>query len=162
MAIPNRGRGISDSRFSLRETGRNAGRDEGESASPGALPGEIRPSRGDAGEIDREATIPADDANLHAGAKIYSVHCAVCHGFPNQPPTAIAKGLFPRPPQLLPPKKGVTDDPVGETFWKVKNGIRLTGMPGFESSLSEPEMWQVSLFLLKADHLPSGVLESIR
>jgi hypothetical protein len=28
------------------------------------------------------------------------------------------------------------DDPVGVTFWKVQNGIRLTGMPGFKAALS--------------------------
>jgi thiosulfate dehydrogenase len=64
--------------------------------------------------------------------------------------------MFPQPPQLLPPKKGVTDDEVGETYWKVKNGIRLTGMPGFGSSLSDSEMWQVSLLLLHADKLPDS------
>ena len=32
--------------------------------------------------------------------------------------TAIAKGMFPKVPQLF-KGKGVTDDPVGETFWKV-------------------------------------------
>ena len=114
------------------------------------------------GEVGRKATIPTDESGLRAGAKIYGMHCAVCHGFPNEKPTAIAKGLFPRPPQLLPPKKGVTDDPEGEIFWKVKNGIRLTGMPGFQDSLSDQEMWQVSLFLLNADRLPVGILESVQ
>jgi hypothetical protein len=28
-----------------------------------------------------------------------------------------------RPPQLLPPGEGVTDDPFGATHWVVKNGI---------------------------------------
>jgi len=51
----------------------------------------------------------------------------------------------------------VTDDPVGESFWKVKNGIRLSGMPGFRESLSETQMWQVSALLAKADQLPPEV-----
>jgi mono/diheme cytochrome c family protein len=51
----------------------------------------------------------------------------------------------------------VTDDPVGESFWKVKNGIRLSGMPGFKQSLSEAQMWQVSALLAKADQLPPEV-----
>jgi mono/diheme cytochrome c family protein len=70
--------------------------------------------------------------------------------------------MFPHPPQLLPPKKGVTDDPVGEIYWKVKNGIRLTGMPGYVSSLSDNEMWQVSLLLLHADKLPEPALQVLR
>ena len=64
--------------------------------------------------------------------------------------------MFPPPPALF-KEKGVTDDEVGETFWKVKNGIRLTGMPGFESTLTDAEMWQVSLLLLKAHELPASV-----
>ncbi len=44
--------------------------------------------------------------------------------------------------------------PPGETYWKVANGIRLTGMPGFEKSLSPTEMWQLSLLLADADKLP--------
>jgi mono/diheme cytochrome c family protein len=54
--------------------------------------------------------------------------------------------MFPKPPQLM-KGKGVTDDPVGETYWKVKNGIRLTGMPGFGASMTDQQMWQVSLYL---------------
>ena len=70
--------------------------------------------------------------------------------------TAIARGEFPVPPQLF-PGKSVTDDPPGETFWKVANGIRLTGMPSFKQSLSETQMWQISLTLAKADKLPNSV-----
>jgi mono/diheme cytochrome c family protein len=53
--------------------------------------------------------------------------------------------------------KGVTDDPPGETYWKVANGIRLTGMPGFSQSLSPTEIWQISLMLANADKLPPSV-----
>lgn len=116
--------------------------------------------------MDREAGVPspvsADESNLTAGAHIYQAQCAVCHGQLGRPESAIAKGMFPRPPQLLPPKKGVTDDPIGEIYWKVKNGIRLTGMPGFSESLSETEMWQVSLVLLHAHDLPASVQPILR
>lgn len=107
-------------------------------------------------EAGKPSPVPADAANLLAGAKTYQAQCAVCHGHLGRAETAVAKGMFPRPPQLLPPKKGVTDDPVGEIYWKVKNGIRLTGMPGYSDSLSDTEMWQVSLLLLHADKLPEA------
>ena len=99
-------------------------------------------------EIGRHAPIPADDTNLLAGAKVYKGQCAVCHRLPDQPPGAIAKGMFPSPPPLFSPRKGVTDDPEGKIYWTVKHGIRLTGMPGFQESLSDTELWQVSLLLL--------------
>jgi thiosulfate dehydrogenase len=114
--------------------------------------------------IDKEAPksspIPASEATYAAGAKVYRDHCAVCHGLPGQEQTAIAKGQFPKPPELF-KRKGVTDDPVGETYWKVANGIRLTGMPGFIDSLSTEQMWQVSLFLLDRDKLPPTVLTAL-
>ena len=115
--------------------------------------------------IDKEAPksspIPASEANYAAGAKVYRDHCAVCHGLPGQEQTAIAKGEFPKPPELF-KGKGVTDDPVGETYWKVANGIRLTGMPGFDSSLNTEQMWQVSLLLLDADKIPSSVRTALQ
>jgi mono/diheme cytochrome c family protein len=64
--------------------------------------------------------------------------------------------MFPKPPQFL-QGHGVTDDPVGETYWKAKNGIRLTGMPGYGSSLSDQQLWQVSLLLAHADKLPASI-----
>jgi len=115
--------------------------------------------------IDKEAPksspVPASEAAYAAGAKIYREHCAVCHGLPGQEQTAIAKGEFPPPPELF-KRKGVTDDPVGETYWKVANGIRLTGMPAFSGSLSTEQMWQVSLFLLDRDTLPPTVMTALR
>jgi mono/diheme cytochrome c family protein len=110
--------------------------------------------------IDKEAPkvvpIQVSDENYTAGAKAYRTHCAVCHGVPGQPDTATSKGMFPKPPQLF-KGHGVTDDPPGETYWKVANGIRLTGMPAYTGSLNETEMWQVSLVLAHADKLPDQV-----
>jgi thiosulfate dehydrogenase len=108
-------------------------------------------------EMPGTVLIPANDANYLAGAQIYQQDCAVCHGLPGQHPTAIAKGMFPKPPQLF-HGKGVTDDPAQETYWKAANGIRLTGMPGFKGSLSDDQLWQVSLLLANADKLPAQAL----
>lgn len=106
-----------------------------------------------------------DATNLTAGARIYSERCAVCHGLHNRP-AAIGAHMFPDAPQLLeqhrnnPNVVGVSDDPVGETYWKVENGIRLTGMPSFKTQLSDPEMWQVSLFLANANKpMPPAALD---
>jgi mono/diheme cytochrome c family protein len=106
-------------------------------------------------EAPKDVPIQPDDANLTAGAKIYVDNCAFCHGLPNQASTPpAAKGMFPVPPQLFNPDDMVTDDPPGQTYWKVDNGIRMTGMPSFAKSLSQTQMWQVTLLLAKADKLP--------
>ena len=67
--------------------------------------------------------VSADETNLIAGAQLYREYCAVCHGLTRLPETAITRGMFPKPPQFF-QGHGVTDDPVGETYWVVKNGIR--------------------------------------
>jgi thiosulfate dehydrogenase len=121
-----------------------------------ALRTAIGPSAGE------PSPIPADPANLVAGAHVYREECEVCHGAWGRPKSPIAAGMYPPPPQLLPPRKGVTDDPVGETHWKVKNGIRLTGMPGFEGALSDTEIWQVSLLLRHAAALPADARQVLQ
>jgi mono/diheme cytochrome c family protein len=106
-------------------------------------------------EMPKSVPIPVDEPNLLAGARVYRDNCAVCHGLPGQAATAISQGMFPRPPELL-RGKGVTDDPAGETYWKVVNGIRLSGMPGFRQALSDTQAWQVSVMLANAEKLPSS------
>jgi thiosulfate dehydrogenase len=106
-------------------------------------------------DMPKNVPIQANEANDVAGAELYKQHCAVCHGLPLSPKTAIATGMYPQPPQLF-QGKGVTDDEPGETYWKIFNGIRLSGMPGFSKSLSETQMWQVALLLANADKLPDA------
>jgi len=106
-------------------------------------------------EYPRSAPIQPTAENYLAGAHIYREHCAVCHGVGGQQvASSVATGMYPKPPQLIDPKHGVTDDPPGETYWKVSHGIRMTGMPSFHQSLSDTQMWQVSLMLANIDKLP--------
>ena len=117
--------------------------------------------------IDRELVknppIQPDEASLVAGAHIYSDKCAVCHGFHGKP-SQFGMHMFPSAPPLWEKHHngdvvGVSDDPPGETYWKVANGIRLTGMPSYKELLSENEMWQVSILLANADKpLPPGAV----
>ena len=96
--------------------------------------------------------VPATDANFIAGIKLYAQNCAVCHGAAGGEPSKIARGLYQKPPQLA--KHGVEDDPDGETYWKVKHGIRFTGMPSFGATLEERQLWQLTLFLKHMNALP--------
>ncbi|MGB8012210.1 MAG: cytochrome c [Terriglobales bacterium] len=111
-------------------------------------------------DMPKNVPIQPSEANYLAGADLYKQHCAVCHGVPLSPKTAIAKGMYPHPPLLF-EGKGVTDDEPGESYWKIFNGIRLTGMPGFSKSLSETQMWQVALLVANADKLPASAKESL-
>ncbi len=101
--------------------------------------------------------VAADEPNLLAATEVYRRDCAVCHGLPGGSRSPIARGMFPDPPQLFQPKDMVTDDPEGITYWKVTHGIRLSGMPGFGSTLSDTERWQVTALLAHADKLSQPV-----
>ena len=91
-----------------------------------------------------------------AGVKLYGQHCAICHGTAAGTASAspVAKGEYPRPPQLA--ADGVEDDADGVTYWKIKHGIRLTGMPSWKDSLTDQQIWTVALFLKHMDKLPPG------
>src|SRR5258708_8916242 len=94
--------------------------------------------------------VPADEANMISGAKVFKEQCSTCHGLPNEPKSALAQGMFPAPPQLF-HGTGVTDDDPWESYWKVENRIRLSGMPGVKGQLTEVQIWQVSLLVKNPD-----------
>lgn len=111
-------------------------------------------------EMPKTPPIPASNENLLAGAQLYRNNCAMCHGLPGKNPPAIAAGMYPPPPQLF-HGKGVTEHPVGETYWKITNGLRLTGMPGFREMLSPDQVWQATLLVSKANRLPPDVMQAL-
>jgi thiosulfate dehydrogenase len=109
--------------------------------------------------IAREAPRTANpvaltDANLAEGAKLFGRHCAICHGTAAGGASAspVAKGEYPAPPQLG--GEGVEDDAEGVTYWKIKHGIRLTGMPAWKDTLNDQQIWTLALFLKHMNKLP--------
>jgi thiosulfate dehydrogenase len=98
--------------------------------------------------------IAATDANYDAGIKLYAANCVVCHGAAEGRPSSIAIGLYQHAPQLG--KDGVEDDPDGETYWKIKHGIRFTGMPSYTKTLTDDQIWTLALFLKHMDALPAA------
>ena len=102
----------------------------------------------------QQSPVAAEETNMTQGAHTYVENCAFCHGFAGEKASFAAKGMFPLPPQFLSGDDMITDDPPGKIYWKVENGIRLTGMPGFKDMLTPTQMWQVSQLLAHADKLP--------
>ena len=117
--------------------------------------------------IDRQMKSPpfgTSEDVYEGGARVYRMQCASCHGMPGHD-VPFAKYMYPTAPQLWKKHRtgsvvGVSDDDAGETYWKVANGIRLTGMPAFDHVLTDTEMWQVSLLMKNADQkLPDPVMK---
>lgn len=117
-------------------------------------------------ELPGAAPIQADENNLVAGAEIYRDQCAACHGFSGKP-SSFARHMYPPAPQFWQHKNsnaaGAGNDRSGEICWTVANGIRLTGMPSFKNTLSDTQIWQVTLLLANADKpLPPAAASIVR
>ena len=110
----------------------------------------------------QQPPFPTSEDAYETGAHVYTEFCASCHGVPGEN-TPYAKYMFPIAPQLWQKHThnsvvGVSDDDPGETYWKIKNGIRLSGMPSYQNLLSSDQMWDIALLLKNADQqLPDPV-----
>jgi thiosulfate dehydrogenase len=114
-------------------------------------------------EAPKAPPIPMNEENLVAGAHIYVEQCAVCHGVHGKQ-SSVGSRMYPVAPPLWQAHAGddvvgVSSDPPGETWWKISNGLRLSGMPAYQGVLTDTEIWQVSLLLANANKpLPPAAL----
>ena len=96
------------------------------------------------------------DQNLEDGMKLYTMNCALCHGGLDRKPSTLATRFYPPPPNLIsdPP-----DDPEWHIFYTIRTGIRYTGMPAWDKTLTEQDMWKITMLLSHLDKLPPAVQE---
>jgi thiosulfate dehydrogenase len=99
--------------------------------------------------------VAATDENLIEGVKLFEQHCAICHGTAkgDEGASPLAKGLYLGAPQFA--THGVQDEPEGNIFWEIRNGVRWTGMPAWKAALTDRQIWTVALFLKHMDKLPA-------
>ncbi len=89
---------------------------------------------------------PEQDADsISKGSAIYGMACATCHGQDGRNPTPIGKSMYPRVPDLSSPDIQRMSD--RELFWVVKNGVRLSGMPGFANIDDDGQIWCVVYYV---------------
>ncbi len=88
-----------------------------------------------------------DPQRIKIGLVHYHQVCTPCHGGPGVNISAIGQGLNPDPPEL----SDAAHDPPEETFWVVKNGIKMTGMPAFGATRTDDEVWDIVAFVR---HMP--------
>ena len=94
----------------------------------------------------RDVVVPplADEKRVVAGAGQYAEMCETCHLAPGVADTEVRKGLYPKPPELAHHRM----DPR-ETFWVLKHGIKMTGMPAWGPTHDDDTLWNVVAFLQK-------------
>ena len=98
--------------------------------------------------------VPPTDENLIEGLKIYTMNCALCHGGIDRQPSTLAKSFYPPAPNLIlhPP-----DDEEWHVFYVIRTGVRYSGMPAWDKTLSEPQIWKLTAFLTRVEKLPPSV-----
>lgn len=98
--------------------------------------------------------VPATDANLLDGMKLYTMDCAECHGGLDRKPSAFGEKFYPPVPQLIldPP-----DDPEWHIAHAIRHGVRNTGMPAWNGTITDEEIWKITAFLSRIEKLPPAV-----
>jgi mono/diheme cytochrome c family protein len=97
--------------------------------------------------------IPPTDENLIDGMKVYTMNCSMCHGTLDDRPSPLEKSFYPPAPQLI---LDPLDDPEWHIYYAVRTGVRYTGMPAWNKTLSDQDTWKVTQFLARIQTLPPG------
>lgn len=105
-----------------------------------------------AARVSPPSATPNNAASIAAGSALFSMDCASCHGEDGRKPTPVGKSMYPRAVDLSSSQVQRMSDP--EIFWVIKNGIRLSGMPGFAKINSDEEIWQLAYYVRSLDHDP--------
>jgi len=94
--------------------------------------------------------------NLIDGMKIYTMNCALCHGTLNLKTSPLAHSFYPPVPQLI---LHPLDDPEWHIAYAIRTGVRYTGMPAWEKTLTDEEIWKTTAFLANVEKLPPPARE---
>lgn len=126
--------------------------DMGATTKPGLVERTLAPWAVDASRGARaphESDPYTNAAAISTGLDHYRENCVMCHGAPNVEAGELAKGLNPAAPELQShDTQGMSD---GELFWTIKHGVRMTGMPAFEPTHTDEQIWKIVAFVR---HLP--------
>jgi mono/diheme cytochrome c family protein len=110
---------------------------------------------------DAKNPLDATETNITAGAHLYLDHCAGCHGLPSNPDSQFARSFNPPVPEFF---KDAPDMSDSQNFYIIQHGVRWTGMPAWNKTLSEAQIWELATFLGNTQKLPPSaqkVLEQL-
>lgn len=98
---------------------------------------------------------PADLASpqrIATGAGLYGEMCSGCHLGPGVERSELSHGLYPQAPELA---KAHPMSPA-EQFWIIKHGVKLSAMPAWGKTHSDPLIWDMVAFVRKLPSLSPG------
>jgi mono/diheme cytochrome c family protein len=98
--------------------------------------------------------LPETDEVVSQGQEVFLGSCAQCHAPDGRGGTDIGRNMYPPAADLS--SSHVQHWSDGELFWIIRNGVRLTGMPSWQSSISENDTWKLARFIHKLPHLDAA------
>lgn len=102
-----------------------------------------------AASIERPALDLEDTQLIRSGKRHYQEYCVQCHGAPGVARDPIGRSMTPVPSNLVDSAMHLSSEQI---FWTIKNGVKMTGMPGWAFVFSEHELWAVTAFVM---HMPA-------
>ena len=94
---------------------------------------------------DKKNPLPDTDEVFNQGRQIFLQSCALCHGADGRGDTYIGRNMYPPAMDMTSPHVQHWSD--AQLFWIIQNGVRLTGMPSWEYSMSETDTWKLARFI---------------
>jgi mono/diheme cytochrome c family protein len=102
----------------------------------------------------KQNPLPDTDEVVSQGQEVFLGSCAQCHGADGRGDTSVGRSMDPPAKDLDSPHVQHWSD--AELFWIVQNGVRLTGMPAWRSSISDNDTWKLALFIHKLPSLDAA------
>lgn len=99
----------------------------------------------------REIKVPPLDAAdlISSGGADYDEMCTECHLKPGMKDSELRTAMYPQPPNLTQVKRA---DPA-QTFWIIKHGIKMSGMPAWGATHDDQRIWAMVAFLQQLPRL---------
>ena len=102
--------------------------------------------------------LPANEDTMVAGADLYMNHCAGCHGVPSNKDSVFPNSFNPPVPVFF---KDAPDMSQNQNFYIIQHGIRWTGMPAWNKTLNDTQIWQLVTFLSNIEKLPPAAMKKL-
>jgi len=93
------------------------------------------------------------------GFRDYDSKCAMCHGAPGVPRQTWVAGMTPTPPFLVDSARQWTP---AQLDLIVGDGVKMTAMPGWRTSLPDDRIWRIVAFLEALPYISPGQYAQMR
>jgi mono/diheme cytochrome c family protein len=94
---------------------------------------------------NKQNPLPESDEVVNQGRQLFLESCAICHGADGHGAPYLGRSMYPPAMDMTSPHVQHWSD--AELFWIIQNGVRLTGMPSWQSAISATDTWKLARFI---------------